>query len=100
MASNIENDYSDFYPKTDLDNLTETLNEYGVAVLPSVFSEKECDDLVQSLREYVSKEYKIVSPNDYERLKPLKGVLFQNYGISLTNQVLDFKTDGSREILN
>ena len=93
MASNTEIDYSHFCPIANLDNLNEILNEHGVAVLLSVFSENECDNLIASLREYVFKEYKIATPNDYERLRPLKGGIFQNYGISLINQVLDFKTD-------
>ena len=32
--------------KTTKENLTKTLNEYGVAIIPSILNDEECDNLV------------------------------------------------------
>jgi hypothetical protein len=85
--------FSDLSPLTDLANLKKTLNELGVAVLPTVFSETECNDLIRSIRTNLAENFNVVNPDDFEKLRPIEGGIFQNYGLSLTKEVLDFKTD-------
>lgn len=93
MSQNNLMQYSDLSPITDLDNLKQTLDELGVAVLPSVFSETECNDLIQSLRKHVADKFNIVEPNDYKKLRPIEGGIIHNYGLALTKEVLDLKTN-------
>ncbi|RNA01033.1 hypothetical protein BpHYR1_019754 [Brachionus plicatilis] len=85
--------FTDFSPQTNLSNLKSTLAEYGVAVLPGVISGVECNNLRQTLMNYISNDLNISLPNDFEKLKPLKGGIMRHYGISLLKEVLDLKTD-------
>lgn len=85
--------FADFSPQTDLLNLKSTLSEHGVAVLPEVISREECDNLRQTLLNYINNELNINLPNDFEKLMPLKGGIMRHYGISLLKEILDLKTD-------
>jgi ectoine hydroxylase-related dioxygenase (phytanoyl-CoA dioxygenase family) len=85
--------YADFYPETTLENLNTTLDTHGVAVLPRVFSEKECDDLKVATLRYLAQEYSVFTNEDFKNLHLLRGGMFHNYGASLTKEILDFKTD-------
>lgn len=84
--------FSDFSPVTDLDNLVNTLEEYGVAVLPSVFSDEECDQFRSALFNHLRDEHKIVEPDDICNVSPIQGGAMFTYGLSLTKPVLDVKT--------
>ena len=92
-ASAVEPDYITFCPLTTLDDLTKTLDEYGVAVLPNVITEQECDDLRKKMFDYLAKEFQVVEPDDYEKLKPLRGMMLKSYGIALRPEILELKTD-------
>ena len=85
--------FSDFSPVTDLANLKDTLDKYGVAVLTNVFTPEECDTTRQKIFKYLEKEHDIVEPDDFEKLKPIQGGMLHNFGISLLPEILDMKTD-------
>jgi hypothetical protein len=86
--------FSDYTTLTDLDNLAQTLEEYGVAVVPNVIPESECDEFRAKMFEYLKTEHNIVTPNDLmDKLKPSHGGMIKKYGIPLTRMVLDLKTD-------
>lgn len=41
--------FSDFTPITDLNGLSDTLEKYGVAVIPSVFTDEECSKVKKNV---------------------------------------------------
>jgi hypothetical protein len=86
--------YSDFTELTDLDNLTKTIDKYGVAVLPNVITETECDEFRTKMFDYLKRELNIVTPNDLmDKLRPSHGGMVKTHGVPLTRMVLDLKTD-------
>ncbi|CAF0771066.1 unnamed protein product [Brachionus calyciflorus] len=85
--------YTDFFPETDISNLNATLNQHGVCVLTNVFQREECDFIRQRILNHLKTELNVSEPNDFEKLKPLKGGIMRYYGISLLKEVLDLKTD-------
>jgi hypothetical protein len=85
--------YDDFYPVTTLENLNATLDTYGVAVLPNVFSSDECDTIKAASLRYLAQEYDVHTNEDFKKLNLLRGGMFHNYGVSLTKEILDLKTD-------
>ena len=86
--------YTDFSHQTNLENLLSTLNEHGVAVLPNVFSNSECDKLKNAVFKHLAQNHNIQTVDDYyKKFRPLNGGLIHYYGLSLIQQVLDLKTD-------
>lgn len=86
--------YEDFCPLTDLDYLNETLDKYGVAVLPDVFTSDECDNYKKQIFRVLDQDYDVREPDDFEdKLKPLRGCMLGSYGVSLMRPVLDLKTE-------
>lgn len=61
----------DFTPLATPDTLNETLNKYGVAVLPNVLPADECDALRKSLFDYLANRLNIKEPDDFYKLKPV-----------------------------
>ena len=76
---------------TDNEHLKETLEKYGVAVIPSVFTELETNDLMDkmwSFFEQITKNFKVPIQRNNEKswksfyeLYPLHSMLIQRYGI-------------------
>jgi len=85
--------FSDIYPEANLENLNQILETYGVAVIPNVFQENECELLKENVFKYLKTEFEIEKPDDFQKLRPLKGGILHYYGISLLKEVLDLKTD-------
>ena len=85
--------FKNFSPLTNLENLTNTLNTYGVAVLPNVFTDDECEFVKKSTFDYLATNYGVNGPNDYEKVHPIGGGILHNYGIALIKEILDMKTD-------
>lgn len=83
----------DFSPQTDLNGLAETLDEYGVAVLPGVFSELECETFKKQVFDLLSTKFDVNEPDDYAKLRPVGGGILHNYGIALSEPCLALKTD-------
>jgi len=82
-----------FCPLTTLHQLKETLDKYGVAVLPDVFTSAECETVKTRMFEYLAREHQVTKPDDFKRLKPLRGGMMKSYGIALQKEILDLKTD-------
>lgn len=68
----------DFYPETNLDQLVETLDRYGVAVLPNVLPEDECDKFRQTVFDYIANKHGVREPDDFVKLKPAGGTGGEN----------------------
>lgn len=85
--------FTDFSPLTDLDNLNNTLEAYGVAVLPNVFTEEECDKVKNSVFTYLAEEHDVREADDYVKVIPIEGGILNGYGLALLKEVLDMKTD-------
>jgi hypothetical protein len=85
--------FKNFSPSTNLENLTNTLETYGVAVLENVFSEDECEYVKKKTFEYLAEYHNIREPDDYAKLMPTQGGIINGYGISLIKEILDMKTD-------
>jgi len=60
----------DFSPLTTIDKLTETLDKYGVAVLPNVLPEEECEAFKKTIFEHLATEFGVKEPDDYVKLNP------------------------------
>ena len=75
----------------DKNNLLETINKYGVAIIPKLLDEKECENIVSGFWdffEYITQKWdKPVSRNNKEtweqiyNLYPKHSMLFQNVGM-------------------
>ena len=85
--------FSDFYPETTLENLNATLDMQGVAVLPNVFSEHECNIVKKSVLAHLANGYSVKQPGDFQKLKVQAGGIFHKYGVALIKEVLDLKTN-------
>ena len=85
----------DFSPQTTLDHLAETVEQYGVAVLPNVFTEQECDSFRKIIFDHLETKLNVKDADDFIKLKRIgegKGII-RNYGLPLIKPVLDLKTD-------
>ena len=85
--------FSDFSPLTDLENLNQTLETYGVAVLPNVFTEEECERVKNGVYSYLAKNHDVHEADDYVKVNPMEGGIINCYGIALIKDVLNMKTD-------
>lgn len=85
--------FKHFSPLTDLKNLTKTLDLYGVAVLPNVFTYKECEFVKNSTLDYLAKTHGVNKPDDFAKICPMGGGILHEFGISLIKEILDMKTD-------
>jgi len=43
--------------------------------------------------DYLAREHQVTKPDDFKRLKPLRGGMMKSYGIALQKEILDLKTD-------
>lgn len=79
---------------TSSSRLKETLNKYGVAIIPQVLDDKECADMLSGMWDYIehiTKEWtdphKPVNRNDkstwreFYKLLPLHSMLMQHFGV-------------------
>ena len=86
--------FTDYSPITDLDHLSNDLNEKGVAVLPNVFQADECDNFRKKVWDHMCSKHAIKNTKEYfEKIRPFSGGLIHGYGVSLYTEVLDLKTD-------
>lgn len=83
----------DFSPQTTLDNLNETLDTYGVAVVVDVFTRDECETCKRRVLEHISSKFNIQHPDEFARLRPVAGGILHHYGVQLIEPVLTLKTD-------
>ena len=83
--------FTNFSPLTDLNNLNNTLNEYGV--IPNVFSEEECDLVRKNVFDYLAENHGVHTVDDFKKINPIEGGILHNYGIALIKPILDMKTD-------
>ena len=80
-----------YFVDGDLNNLSETLQEYGVAIIPNLLSEKECDDMFNGMWEYfehITSKFDTPMKRDDEstwreffKLYPMHGMLIQHWQI-------------------
>ena len=76
---------------TDIDGLESTLGKYGVAIIPSVLDELECDELVSGIWDFIehlSSKWDTPVRRDDEKtwlgffdILPLHTMLIQHYGV-------------------
>ena len=78
---------------TDVAKLKETIEQFGVAVLDNVFTEPECELVKQKILARLAKEHNVSRPDDFEKLKPLRGLMLKYFGVALMPEVLELKTD-------
>ena len=86
---------------TDSKNLENTLNEYGVAIIPSVLNEKECEHMINGIWdyfEYITHEWdnpiKKDSPNSYReiyKLYPMHSMLIQHWKVGHSQVVWNLR---------
>ena len=85
--------FKEFCPITTLDELNSTLEKYGIAVLPNVFTEQECEALKRKVFFHLKKTFNVVEPDDYVKLRPMLGYMMKSFGISFLPEILEMKTD-------
>lgn len=90
---NITNKAQAFCPLATSENLKETLEKYGVAVLTDVFADNECEKVKAKMLEYLAHEHYVTEPDDYKKLRPMRGGMMKYFGIALHKEILDLKTD-------
>ena len=78
---------------TDVTKLKETLDQFGVAVLGNVFTEPECELVKQKILARLAREHNVTTPDDFAKLKPLRGLMMKYFGVALMPEVLELKTD-------
>lgn len=83
----------DFSPLTDLDSLAGTLEKYGVAVLPNLFTDEECEKVKKSVFDEMASKHGVHTPDDFYKVEPIEAGILQKFGLSLLKEVLDLKTD-------
>ena len=88
----------DFSPQTNLDNLVDMLDEYGVAVLSDLFTDDECETFKKKVFDHISSKFGVNKPDEFAKLRPVGGGILHNYGISLIEPCLTLKTD--QRVLN
>ena len=83
----------DFFPETNLENLNETLEKYGVAVLTNLFTLEECLLFRNTILARLESELNIIEPEDFSKLRPISGGIIRSNGLPFTKEVLELKTD-------
>ena len=61
--------------------------------MPGVFTSAECETVKTRMFDYLAREHQVIKPDDYKRLKPLRGGMMKSYGIALQKEILDLKTN-------
>lgn len=91
---------SDLYRCT-LDTLGQTLELYGVAILPAVLDKKECDQMLHDMWDYLENATKNLevpiqreNPKTWNQMKhlwPLHGMLLKQFGIGQSSLVWNLR---------
>ena len=86
---------------TDSKNIKSVLKEYGVAIIPEVLDEKECDKMVDGIWNYfehISSEWEVSLKRDDKntwreiyKILPLHSMLFQHFGAGHSQVVWDLR---------
>ena len=84
--------FKNFSPLTDLENLNITLNNYGVAVIPNVFTPDECELVKLTMFNNLAQNKDVKGPNDYDKINIMGGGIIHD-GIALSKEILDMKSD-------
>ena len=87
--------------KTTTDNLKKTLEKYGVAIIPNVINQEECDNMTSGMWDYIehiTKRFTIpikrdnpASWKEFRKLYPLHSMLLQRYGIGQAQYIWDLR---------
>jgi hypothetical protein len=85
--------FKNFSPITDLENLNNTLNNYGVAVMPNVFTADECELVKLLTFNNLAQNFGVKGPNDYDKIFITGGGIIHHCGIALSKEILDMKSD-------
>lgn len=86
---------------TDVDGILDTVNKYGVAILPKVLNEKECEDMIDGMWNYletVTRKFKTPIDRDdkytwdqLKHLSPLHSMLIQRWEVGHAQFVWDVR---------
>jgi hypothetical protein len=87
---------------TTPDNLANTINQYGVAIIPNVLNEAECEAMKEGMWDYLetitanlSIPMKKSNPNSWKSFKqlyPKHSMLVQNWSIGHAQFIWDLRT--------
>jgi ectoine hydroxylase-related dioxygenase (phytanoyl-CoA dioxygenase family) len=85
----------------DVNDIINTINKYGVAIIPNVLNERECDNIVNGFWNYfehITKQWNtpisrnnITTWNQIYNLYPKHSMLFQNWGIGQSQVCWDVR---------
>jgi hypothetical protein len=102
METNYQTQYTSKYV-TNLDNLTKTLDLYGVAILPGILNEKECEQMKQGMWDYLEfvtsnlpipmKKSKPETWNTFRQLYPKHSMLIQQWSIGHAQFIWNIRTN-------
>lgn len=88
---------------TTMDNITTTLNQYGVAIIPNVLDQQECEAMKQGMWNYLETitanlpiPIKRTNPQSWKSFKdlyPKHSMLIQNWSIGHAQFIWDLRTN-------
>ena len=89
--------------RTDNNNLLDTLNKYGVAILPNILNEEECDTMKQGMWDYIEnitsnlpipmKKSKPATWTSYADLYPKHSMLLKHWSIGHAQFIWNLRTN-------
>ena len=88
---------------TDNNNILETLNKYGVAIIPNILNQQECDTIKKGMWDYLEnitanlsvpiKKNKPSSWASYKQLYPKHSMLLKHWSIGHAQFIWNLRTN-------
>lgn len=85
----------------DINNILKTIKKYGVAIVPNLLNDNECDDIINDMWEYIThitkdsdhpiKQYDNSTWRNYNKLYVKHAMLFQHWGIGQSQFVWNLR---------
>lgn len=88
---------------TNINNISNTLNQYGVAIVPNILNHQECDEMKQGMWDYLEtitsnlpvpmKKENPQTWKSFKQLYPKHSMLIQNWSIGHAQFIWNVRTN-------
>jgi ectoine hydroxylase-related dioxygenase (phytanoyl-CoA dioxygenase family) len=88
---------------TNINNITNTLNQYGVAIIPNILDDQECDEMKQGMWNYLEtittnlpipiKKSNLQTLKSFKELYPKHSMLIQHWSIGHAQFIWNIRTN-------
>lgn len=88
---------------TNLNNVTNTLNQYGIAIIPNILNQQECENMKQGMWDYLEfvtsnlpvpmKKANPLTWKSFKQLYPKHSMLVQHWSIGHAQFIWDIRTN-------